>query len=142
MVVASPFGKGRVRGILKRGFMLLPYNENLKQYSQQLRKSVTDAERHLWAKIRMKQLKGYQFYRQKPIGDYIVDFFSPRAKLVIEVDGSQHFSDEMAEYDRIRDEYLGSLGLRVLRFTNTDILTHIENVVESIEGEIAGGNPP
>jgi len=111
---------------------MLPYNGNLKQYSRQLRGNMTDAERHLWAKIRMKQLKGYQFYRQKPIGDYIVDFFCPRAKLVIEVDGSQHFSDEMTEYDRIRNEYLSSLGLRVLRFTNTDVLTHIERVVENI----------
>ena len=115
---------------------MLPYNGNLKQYSRQLRGNMTDAERHLWAKIRMKQLKGYQFYRQKPIGDYIVDFFCPRAKLVIEVDGSQHFSDEMTEHDRIRNEYLSSLGLRVLRFTNTDVLTHIERVVESIDKEI------
>ena len=111
---------------------MLPYNGNLKQYSRQLRKNMTDAERHLWAKIRMKQLKGYQFYRQKPIGDYIVDFFCPRAKLVIEVDGSQHLYDETIEYDRIRDDYLSSLGLRILRFTNTDVLTHIERVVESI----------
>jgi len=111
---------------------MLPYNRNLKQYSRQLRENMTDAERHLWSKIRMKQLRGYQFYRQKPVGDYIVDFFCPRAKLVIEVDGSQHFSDEMIEYDRIRNEYLSSLGLRVLRFTNVDVLTHIESVVESI----------
>ena len=102
---------------------------------------MTNAERHLWAKIRMKQLKGYQFYRQKPIGDYIVDFFCPRVKLVIEVDGSQHFSDEMTEYDRIRNEYLSSLGLRVLRFTNTDVQTHIEGVVESIIENIEE-NPP
>ena len=115
---------------------MLPYNGNLKQYSRQLRKNMTDAERHLWTKIRRKQVKGYQFYRQKPIGDYIVDFFCPRAKLVIEVDGSQHFSDEMTEYDRIRNEYLSSLGLRVLRFTNADVLAHIERVVESIEGKI------
>jgi len=111
---------------------MLPYNGNLKQLSRQLRENMTDAERHLWAKIRMKQLKGYQFYRQKPIGDYIVDFFCPRAKLVIEIDGSQHLSDEKAEYDRIRDEYMSSLGLRVLRFTNTDVLKRIEGVVESI----------
>ncbi len=115
---------------------MLPYNENLKQPSKQLRENMTDAERRLWAKIRMKQLKGYQFYRQKPIGDYIVDFFCPRVKLVIEVDGSQHFADEMTEYDRIRNEYLSSLGLRVLRFTNADVLAHIESVVERIEEEI------
>ena len=93
---------------------------------------MTDAERYLWTKIRMKQLKGYQFYRQKPIGDYIVDFFCPRAKLVIEVDGSQHYSDETTEYDRIRDEYMRSLGLRVLRFTNTEVMKNIEVVIESI----------
>ena len=104
---------------------MLPYNGNLKQLSRQLRENMTDAERHLWTKIRMKQLKGYQFYRQKPIGDYIVDFFCPRAKLIIEIDGSQHFSDEMADYDRIRDEYISSLGLRVLRFTNTDVMKNI-----------------
>ena len=122
------------RGI-EEDFML-PYNGNLKQLSRELRKNMTDAERHLWAKIRMKQLKGNQFYRQKPIGDYIVDFFCPRAKLVIEIDGSQHHTDEMTEYDRIRDEYMSSLGLRVLRFTNTEVLTHIDGVVENIEEEI------
>jgi very-short-patch-repair endonuclease len=116
-------------------FMLI-YNGNLKQYARQLRKNMTDAERRLWAKIRMKQLKEYQFYRQKPIGDYIVDFFCPRAKLVIEVDGSHHLVGETIKYDRIRDEYLGSFGLRVLRFTNTDVLTRIEGVVERIEAEI------
>ena len=115
---------------------MLPYNRNLKQLSRQLRESMTEAERHLWAKIRMKQLKGYQFYRQKPIGDYVVDFFCPKAKLAIEVDGSHHLVGEKIEYDRIRDEYLSSLGLRVLRFTNTEVLTHIEGVVESIEEEI------
>jgi len=97
---------------------------------------MTDAERHLWVKIRMKQLKGYQFYRQKPIGDYIVDFFCPKAKLVIEIDGSQHLVGETIEYDRIRDDYLSSLGLRVLRFTNTDVLTHTDGVVDRIEEEI------
>ena len=115
---------------------MLPYNENLKQLSRQLRENMTDAERRLWANIRRKQLKGCQFYRQKPIGDYIVDFFCPRAKLVIEVDGSQHFSGEMTEYDRIRDAYMNNLGLKVLRFTNAEVLNCIEGVVESIEREM------
>ena len=116
---------------------MLPYKRNLKELSRQLRENMTDAERLLWAKIRRKQLKGYQFYRQKPIGDYIVDFYCPRAKLVVEVDGGQHFTDEIIEYDGIRDEYLSSLGLMVLRFTNIDVMTHIDGVVERIEGEIA-----
>jgi len=125
---------------------MLPYNKNLKQHARQLRNNMTDAERCLWAKIRMKQLNGYQFYRQKPIGDYIVDFFCPRAKLVIEVDGSYHLVGEKIEYDRIRDDYMSSLALRVLRFTNSEVLTNIEGVVEkireSLEGEIPQRNPP
>jgi very-short-patch-repair endonuclease len=121
---------------------MLPYNEKLKQPSRQLRVNMTDAERYLWTKIRMKQLKGYQFYRQKPIGDYIVDFFCPRAKLVIEVDGSRHYSDETTEYDRIRGEYLTSLGLRVLRFTNNEVMKNIKGVIESIIEEIPPGEIP
>jgi len=116
--------------------LMLSYNQKLKEISRQLRENMTDAERHLWAKIRMKQVNGYQFYRQKPIGDYIVDFFCPKAKLVIELDGSHHLVGETMEYDRIRDDYLSSVGLRVLRFTNTDVLTNIEGVVENIENEI------
>ena len=115
--------------------------DSLKQYSRQLRENMTDAERQLWAKIRVKQLKGHQFYRQKPIGDYIVDFFCPRAKLAIEIDGSHHLVGETIEYDRIRDDYLSSLGLRVLRFSNTDVLTNIEGVAKRIEEKIPL-NPP
>ena len=116
--------------------MMLSYNQKLKEISRQLRKNMTNAEKRLWVKIRMRQLQGYQFYRQKPIGDYIVDFFCPRAKLVIELDGSHHLIGETIEYDRIRDDYLSSLGLRVLRFTNVDVLTCIEGVIERIENEI------
>ena len=115
---------------------MLPYNKNLKQYSRQLRENMTDAERKLWAKTRRKQIKEYQFYRQKAIGDYIVDFYCPRAKLIVEIDGSQHLVGETIQYDRIRDDYLSSIGLRVLRFTNTDVLTNIKGVIERIEDEI------
>ncbi len=111
---------------------MLLYKAKLKQTARQLREHMTDAEKCLWTKIRMKQLMGYQFYRQKPVGDYIVDFFCPRAKLVVEVDGSQHLSDEIHEYDQNRDEYMSSLGLRVLRFNNNDVLANINGVVERI----------
>ncbi len=111
---------------------MLIYKAKLKQPSRQLRDNMTDAERRLWAKLRLNQLKGCRFYRQRPIGDYIVDFFSPRAKLVIEVDGGQHSSAETTEYDRLRDDYMSSLGFRVLRFTNTDVLKNTEGVIERI----------
>jgi very-short-patch-repair endonuclease len=97
---------------------------------------MTDAERHLWTKIRMRQLKGYQFYRQRPIGDYIVDFFCPRANLVIEVDGSQHSSSEILENDRLRDDYMSSLGLKVFRFNNIEVLKNLEGVIEKIREEL------
>ena len=120
---------------------MIPYNENLKQLSRQLRNNMTDAERYLWIKLRLGQLKGCHFYRQKPIGEYIVDFFCPKAKLVIEVDGSQHFSDETTEYDRIRDEFMRSLGLKVLRVTNTEVLKNTKGSIESII-ENMGEIPP
>lgn len=115
---------------------MLPYNIELKQHARQLRTNMTDAERLLWAKVRMKQMKGYQFYRQKPVGEYIVDFYCPKAKLVIEVDGGQHLYDEEIKNDRTRDEYMRNLGLKVLRFSNTNVMNNIEGVVESIEREI------
>ena len=111
---------------------MLPYNKNLKLHSRHLRENMTDAERYLWKTLRMKQLKGYQFYRQKPIGDYIVDFWCPKAKLVVEVDGGQHFSSQTTDNDRIRDKYLSSLGMRVLRFNNIEVLKNIDGVIEKI----------
>jgi very-short-patch-repair endonuclease len=109
-----------------------PYNPSLKQLSQELRKNMTDAEQKLWSKIRMKQLKGFMFSRQKPIGGYIADFYCHKANLVIEVDGGQHFSGEIIEYDGIRDRFMRSSGLTVLRFTNDDVMNNIEGVVEEI----------
>jgi len=97
---------------------------------------MTNAETHLWARLRLRQVKGYWFYRQKPIGEYIVDFFCPKAKLVVEVDGGQHFSGDTAESDKIRDEYLRSLGLKVLRFANNEVIKNIEGVIEKIEGAL------
>ena len=117
---------------------MLSYNGKLNHYSRELRKNMTDAERHLWSKLRMRQLKGFQFYRQRIFGDYIVDFFCHRAKLVIEVDGGQHYSDEMAQTDRKRDEYLQNHGLRVLRFTDTEVLNNIEGVIERILENMEG----
>lgn len=116
---------------------MLPYNKNLKQFAQQLRENMTDAEYHLWWKVKTKQISGLIFYRQKPIGDYIVDFYCPKANLVIEIDGSHHFIGETIAYDRIRDDYLSSLGLKVLRFTNNDVLKNMKAVLEKIEAEIS-----
>lgn len=111
---------------------MLTRNKNLKQPARELRKNMTAAERKLWSKIRRKQLNGLQFYRQKVIGNYIVDFYCHKAKLVIEIDGGQHFTREGRESDQSRDKYLRDLGLSILRFNNHEVLTNIEGVVGEI----------
>ena len=93
---------------------------------------MTDAEKRLWSKVRLRQLKGYQFFRQRVIGNYIVDFYCPGAKLVIEVDGSQHYLEDGAAADRKREGYLNRRGLKVLRFTDTEVLKNIEGVIENL----------
>jgi very-short-patch-repair endonuclease len=94
---------------------------------------MTEAEVKLWMKIRRKQINNVQFYRQKPLGKYIIDFYCPVKKLVIEVDGGQHYEEDCMQKDEERDEYLKKvLKLKVIRFTNLDILKNIEGVVDEI----------
>lgn len=111
---------------------MLPYNKSLKGNARALRKNMTNAEILLWSRIKGKQLKGYQFYRQKIIGSYIVDFLCPSAKLVIEIDGGQHFSVGGQQKDMQRDNAMRSLGLRVLRFSDTEVLGNLTGVLEEI----------
>ena len=112
------------------------YNAGLKKYSQELRKNMTDAEKLLWSKLRRKQPKGQQVYRQRIIGNYIVDFYCPKAKLVVEIDGGQHYTEEGIKKDSLRDTYMKSHGLKVLRFSDAEVLKDIEAVVESIYEKI------
>ncbi len=108
------------------------YIASLKETSRVLRKNMTKAEQVLWSRIRRKQLLGVQFYRQKPVGPYIVDFFAPAAGLVIEADGSQHLETEHAKKDEERDLNFINEGLCVLRFNNDQILRETDAVIESI----------
>jgi very-short-patch-repair endonuclease len=124
----------------ERDFML-PYNAKLKNRARALRKQMTDTEIILWSKIRMKQLKGFQFNRQKPVGGYVADFFCMKAKLVIEVDGGQHFEEKALEYDESRSRKFKSLGLTVLRFTNVDIKENIDGVVGVILEKLEAKSP-
>lgn len=111
---------------------MLEYSHNLKPPSRELRKNMTDAEQLLWSRLRGKQLHGVQFYRQKPIGPYIVDFYAHAALLVIEVDGGQHYEPENAKNDIERDRYLSEMGLLVVRFSNLQVLQETDAVVEAI----------
>ena len=112
------------------------YNRALKQPARDLRSNMTDAEQKLWSRVRRKQLAGVQFYRQKPLGNFIVDFYAPAAKLVVEVDGSQHLAPEHKERDLIRDKFLAELGLTVLRLDNLQVLRDMDAAVERIASMI------
>jgi very-short-patch-repair endonuclease len=116
----------KLRKIMER------YNQKLKEHSRVLRTNMTDAEQLLWYHIRRKQIQGVQFYRQKPMLEFIVDFYCPAAKLVIELDGSQHFEEEHQAKDQERDAALARLGLRVLRFDNRQVLLETGAVLEVI----------
>ena len=103
----------------------------MRHRAQELRKNMTLEERILW----YHYLKEYpvQWNRQKVIGPYIVDFYCKRAKLIVELDGSQHYNPEIAEQDRQRTAYLNSLGYTVLRFSNTDVKTNLSGVCAVID---------
>ena len=121
----------------KKLIKMKPYNKNLKQTSRDLRNNMTEAEKLLWSKLRNKQILGVQFYRQKPILNFIVDFYCSSTNLVIECDGSQHYTNEGLEADRVRDEALAQLGLRVLRFNNGQVFRELDGVVQVIFDEIS-----
>ena len=125
-----PFQKG-AGGIQKR---YLPYNKNLKQFSRNLRNNSTLAEIVLWKKLRAANL-GYTFNRQKPILNYIVDFYCKPLNLVIEVDGLTHWDEDedQVKQDDLRQAELEKLDLHFLRFDDNDILKDLENVIQSIE---------
>jgi very-short-patch-repair endonuclease len=111
---------------------MLRYNRRLKETARRLRANFTDAERRLWRQVRRKQIFGVQFYRQKPIGNYVVDFYAPVVNLIVEIDGSQHLEPEQANRDERRTAYFNQLGLRVLRFNDREVLLELDLVAEAI----------
>ena len=115
---------------------MLRYNPNLKALARNLRENLTDSEQRLWSQLRRKQILGVQFYRQKPLGNYIADFYAPKVNLVIEIDGSQHLETTQAEHDQQRTVYLEQQGLRILRFTTLEVLQELEAVTETIYREV------
>jgi very-short-patch-repair endonuclease len=103
--------------------------------AREMRRNATEAERRRWVRIRDKQLDGFRFRRQQPMGPYIVDFFCPEASLIIEVDGGQH--SDNAEQDATRTRWLVARGYHVLRFWNNDVLGNIDGVLETIRNSLA-----
>ena len=109
----------------------LPRNKNLRPLASKLRAEMTKEERKLWYEC----LSSYpvRFYRQRIIGSYIVDFYCHKAKLVVELDGSQHYEKTGQQQDLRRTEYLESIGLKVIRFSNLDVLRNFDGVCTAID---------
>ncbi|MBI5047589.1 MAG: endonuclease domain-containing protein [Deltaproteobacteria bacterium] len=121
------------------------YNPKLKSFSRQLRNNSTLSEALLWNQLKARKIKGYQFMRQKPIDEYIVDFYCSKLKLVIEIDGESH--SEKADADLKRQKRLEATGLSVLRFFDRDVKKNIEGVVSVIgkwieDNSLKGEYPP
>jgi very-short-patch-repair endonuclease len=100
--------------------------------SRQLRKTMTEAERKLWWLLRRKQLAGFRFRRQAPIGPYIADFFCPQAKLIVELDGAPHTDEEQMVRDAARTRWLEAHGCRVIRIWNVELFKHPNDITEAI----------
>ncbi len=112
------------------------YNPELVANAKELRKNMTKEESHLWYDF----LRNYpiKFTRQKILGKYIADFYCPSAKLIVELDGSQHYEDKELEYDAERTEYLKKFGIEVIRFTNREIHDNFEEVCQAIDNKLNG----
>jgi very-short-patch-repair endonuclease len=131
--------KGDERGIFSG---MLRYNAALKKRARILRSHMTDSEQRLWSRLRRKQIGVVQFYRQKSIGNYVVDFYAPTARLVVEVDGAHHFEPKQADRDRRRTAYLQDQGLRVVRFTDIEVLKQLDAVVEEVSRLVMANKIP
>ena len=118
----------------------LPYNRRLKAIARQLRQNMTGSEVILWQQLKAKQMKGYDFDRQKPIDEYIVDFYCKQLKLAIEIDGASHDSPEAQEQDQYRQTRLEAYGIRFLRFRDDEVRYQTEAVLQTIEAWVT--NPP
>ncbi|ALB41520.1 type II restriction endonuclease [Anabaena sp. WA102] len=117
----------------------LPYNKNLVSRAKELRQNMTLAEKKIWYDY-LRDFK-YRVHRQRPIDNFIVDFYCPKLKLVIEIDGDSHYAENAQKYDQERTEILQGYGLKVIRFNNEDVLHNFTGIVALIE-ELIPPNPP
>ena len=112
---------------------IIPYNPKLTALARKLRNESTETEIYLWLKLKGKQMYGYDFHRQKPIDNYILDFFCYDLLLGIEVDGYSHEILEVYNKDRIKEKRMNELGITILRFSDFEVLKDMENVIRAIE---------
>lgn len=106
-------------------------------YAKRFRRALTGPETILWSRLKQGRSQGYRFRRQHPIGPYVADFASLRARLVIEIDGATHGSDEERAHDARRDSFLAKRGWRVMRFSNEDVYKNPDGVLEAIYAAVS-----
>ena len=111
--------------------MIIRYNKNLKRLASRLRTESTQSEIRLWEYLKGKQL-GVRFIRQKPVGNYIVDFYCKELRLAIELDGSSHYFEEVIRTDEQKELYLNGLGIEVIRFEDEMVMSDIDNVIAEL----------
>jgi very-short-patch-repair endonuclease len=121
---------------MKERRKIIPYNPILKLRARELRNNSTKAEIILWLKLKGKQKYGYDFHRQKPIDNYILDFFCNELMLGIEVDGYSHQLEEIQKKDSIKEKRMNTLGITILRFTDDQVLKDLFNVLLAVEDYI------
>jgi len=112
-------------------YKIIPYNPILKQRANELRKNSTLTEIMMWDELKKKKLRGYDFDRQKPIDNYIVDFYCKELMLAIEIDGESHYGKE--EKDMYRDKRLNALGVTILRFDDLDVRYNLDKIIKQLE---------
>jgi len=112
---------------------IIPYNPKLKEFARQLRNNSTRTEILIWQKLKRKQMYGYDFHRQKPIDNYILDFFCYELMLGIEIDGYSHELIEVFEKDKKKTKKMERFGITVLRFSDVQVLKEMENILRAIE---------
>lgn len=107
-----------------------------KKKRQKLRHNSPKPERELWELLKGKKLNGYKFRRQYGVGPFVIDFYCPKLKLAIEIDGDSHFEDGVEEYDKRRQKYIEKYGIHFLRFSNEDVFEDPHNIFCKIKKEI------
>ncbi len=116
-------------------------NKLLKDRRKELRVNQTEAEKKLWELIRGRRFNGLKFYRQYSVGGYILDFYCPKIRTGVELDGSQHIKDKTVLYDKDREKYLQASNIHIIRFWNSEVINSIELVLEKISSEIKKWRP-
>ena len=115
---------------------LIYYNPRLKTFARNLRNHGTKSEIILWKYLKGKKMRGFDFHRQKPIDNYIVDFFCFKLMLAIELDGITHSFEKQIIKDRIKEKRLNQIGISVIRFDDEEVYGHVDYVLTTIEGYI------